>query len=208
MTRALAVLALALTVSRCGPALDPLSDAAITIHADLAGTTAAMVVVEVTAPDITTPLVFNIPVDSGVASGTITIPAGSNRTITIHAYDVNSVETHRGSTTVSIVPGTNPALSMVLTPLNGDQPITATIGHITVAVTPATPTVSRGATTALAATITDSNGNRVTGTVSWATRNPGVATVSTTGVVTGVGAGQTTIVATYQGAAGSATVTV
>jgi len=36
----------------------------------------ASLVVEVTAPDIATPLVFNIPIAGGVATGTITLPAG------------------------------------------------------------------------------------------------------------------------------------
>jgi len=51
-------------------------EAKLVLRADLSGTQVAMVVVEVTAPDIATPLVFNIPIVSGVASGTITIPAG------------------------------------------------------------------------------------------------------------------------------------
>ena len=36
----------------------------------------AVVVVEVTAPDIETPLAFNLDVVDGTASGTITVPAG------------------------------------------------------------------------------------------------------------------------------------
>jgi hypothetical protein len=200
--------ALALAVAACEPATQPGAGVSIAITADLSATAATLVVVEVTAADITTPLVFNIPVVNDIASDTITIPAGSARTITMRAYDAAGVETHRGTATLNISAGANPTLTLVLTPLNGDQPITATIGHITIAVTPTTATVNRGATTTLTATITDSNGNPVAGTVSWATRNPGVATVNASGVVTGVGAGQTTIVATYQGAAGSATVTV
>jgi len=201
-------LALALAVSRCGPGLDPLTDANVTIRADLSGTTAAMVVVEVTAPDITTPLIFNIPIVNNVASGTITIPTGSGRTITVRAYDVNAVETHRGTATLNVTAGTNPTLALLLTPLTGDVPITATLGRITIVVTPATPSVGVGATVTLAATITDGEGHPVTGTVLWASRGPDVASVSAVGVVTGVATGQTTIVATFRGSAGAATVTV
>src|SRR6058998_4228572 len=46
------------------------------VQADLSGTPVATVVVEVTAPDIPTPLVFNIPIVDRIASGTITVPAG------------------------------------------------------------------------------------------------------------------------------------
>lgn len=48
----------------------------------------AVVVVEVTAPDIETPLAFNLDVVDGTASGTITVPAGSDRTITVTASDL------------------------------------------------------------------------------------------------------------------------
>jgi len=167
----------------------------------------ALVVVEVTAPDITTPLVFNIPISNGVASGAMTLPAGSNRTLTIRAFDANHVETHNGSVTLNIVGGTNPTISLVLTPLTGDAPITATLGTITIAVTPAPTTVAVGFTVTLSATIS-ANGSVIPGTVTWATKNPGIATVSASGVVTGVGAGQTSIVATFGGAAGASLVTV
>ncbi len=208
MTRVAAALLLTLALSRCGSGVGPLDDAAVTIRADLTGSAAAMVVVEVTGPDITTPLIFNIPVENNVASGTITVPAGSSRTITIRAFDVNAVETHRGSTTLNVMPGTNPTLTLLLTSLTGDVPITATLGRITIAVAPATASVAAGGTVTLSATITDGEGHPVSGTVLWASRGPDVASVSSTGVVTGVATGQTTIVATFRGAAGAATVTV
>lgn len=167
----------------------------------------ALVVVEVTAADITTPLVFNIPISNGVASGSMTLPAGSNRTISVRAFDANNVQTHSGSVTLNIVAGTNPTISLILTGLTGDAPITATLGTLTIAVTPSPTTVAVGATVTLSATIS-ANGTVIPGTVIWATRNPGIATVATNGVVTGVGAGQTSIVATYNGAAGASAVTV
>jgi hypothetical protein len=202
------VLGCALAFTACVPVTEPGAAVSVPVTADLSATAATLVVVEVTASDITTPLVYNIPVANNIASDTITIPVGANRTITMRAFDAAGLETHRGSATVNVNAGRNNTLTLVLAPVNGDQPITATIGRITITVTPAAPTVARGATATLTATIRDSNGNLVTGTVSWATRDPGIATVSATGVVTGVGTGQTTIVATYQGAAGSATVTV
>lgn len=178
------------------------------VSADVSATAVALVVVEVTGPGIPTPLAFNLTVTNGVASGTVTIPAGSSRTISMRAYDATGVQTHSGSVTTNIVAGANATISLVLGPLAGDVPISVTIGTVIVAVTPSPSTVAVGATTPLAATITDANGSPVPGTVIWATSNPGVATVTTLGVVTGVGAGQTTIVATFQGAAGSSTLTV
>ena len=209
--RNLTALALLLVLTACeGPADPPggSGQASLTVTANLSATAAVTVVVEVTAPDITTPLVFNIPVVNGLASGTVTISAGSNRTITMRAYDANGSETHRGAVTVNIPPGTSPTIALVLMPLSGDVPIDATLGSITLTVTPSAPTIGIGLTVTLAATITDPNGTPMVGSPSWATSNPGVASVTTGGVVTGVAAGQTTVVATFQGAAGSATVTV
>jgi len=189
--------------------------ATLVIRADLSGTAVATVVVEATAPDIATALVFNIPIVNRVASGTITVPAGSSRTITLRAYDAGGVQTHSGSVTVNVQAGTNPTISVVLTPLTGGLPITVTLGNLTVTVTP--PSGSLGlagnslglpGTVQLTAVIKDWNGNPVTGVATWATRDPGVALVDASGLVTAAGAGTTTISAAFEGATGTATVTV
>jgi glucose/arabinose dehydrogenase len=182
------------------------------VRADVAAVAVASLVVEVTAPDITTPLAFNIPITNGVAAGTITIPAGSSRTITMHAFDAGGVETHRGSVTVTIQPGTNPLISIVLTPLAGDVPINATLGSFTVRVAPAADTLVVNGTVALAATILDANGSPVAQPVVWATLDPGVATVASTGdrtaQVTAVAPGTTTVVASFGGSGGPAALVV
>ena len=185
----------------------PDGQATLMVTADVSATTAAMVVVEVTGPGIPTPLVFNLGINSGVASGAITIPVGTNRVITVRAFDASTppVETHEGTATVNVQAGNNTTVSLTLTPLTGEVPVSATVGSITVAVAPSTITIAIGATTTFTATITGATG---TPTPRWATRDPGIASVGTDGVVTGVGAGTTTIVATFQGVAGAATVTV
>jgi len=118
--------------------------ASLVVTVDVSATSVATVVVEVTAPDITTPLVFNIPIANSVASGTVTIPAGSDRTITIRAFDAGGVQTHSGSVTANVQSGTNPSISIVLTPLTGDVPINATLGSTRVAVTPTPNSISIG----------------------------------------------------------------
>src|ERR1700704_3142928 len=96
------------------------SEATLLVRANVAGTAVATLVVEVSAPDIAPPLVFNITITAGVALGTVTVQAGSNRLITMRAFDTGGVETHRGSVTVTILPGTNPVISLMLAPLAGD----------------------------------------------------------------------------------------
>jgi hypothetical protein len=172
----------------------------------------AMVVVEVTAADIATPLTFNIPTSNGMAAGSITLPAGSNRTITLRAYDAGGIQTHQGATTTNIVAGTNPTIAIVLAPLTGSAPVTVTLGSFTVTVTPSTAARVTGDTVHLTATVLDAYGSPIADAVVWATLDAHVATVVSTGAhtarLTAVGPGQTTVVAVYGGIAGPVAVAV
>jgi Big-like domain-containing protein len=193
----------------CAGSVDPgRGHGTLTVRADVSASAVATLVADVTAPDIPAPLIFNIPISGGVAAGTITIPAGSDRTVTLRAYDAGGTLTHSGSATLNIQSGSNATVAITLTPLTGDQPIVVTLGSFTITVTPPTPTVGIGGTARLGASITDWNGNPTTGTVTWATQNPGIATVDATGLVTGAGAGSTKIAATFHGTTGTATVSV
>jgi len=79
----------------------------------------------------------------------------------------------------------------------------------TVTVSPASASVTVGATSVLQATVKDQNGNLMTGqTVTWSTNNPAAATVNSSGVVTGVAAGSATITATSSGKTGTSSITV
>jgi len=182
------------------------------VHANLSGTAVATVVVAVTAPDIPTALIFNIPILNSVASGTITLRTGSDRTITMRAYDAGGVETHRGSVTIDVHPGTSPTISIVLTPLTGDVVIDVTLGSFSLTVEPNASTLTVGETVTLTATIRDANGNSVSGQVGWATLAPRVTTVVSTGQQTGrmtaIGVGTATVTATFAGQAATATATV
>lgn len=206
----LLVLVCLLAAASCsGSKLDPNGGlATLFIRANVSGTSVTTVVVDVTAPDIPTPLVFNIAVTGGVAQGSITVPAGSHRTIEMRGFDAGGVQTHDGSVTLDVHPGANPTIAMVLQPLTGELPINVTFGSFSVTVTPSPSNIVVNQTVQLAASIKDWNGNPTTGSVSWATHDPGIATVDASGLVTARGAGNTTIAATFQGVAGTATVSV
>ena len=212
ISRALTFACLTALLSCAGPGTvrppPPGTTATLSVTADLSGTPVATVVVDVSASDISPMLVFNIPIVAGVATGTFTVQAGSNRTIVVRGFDAGGVETHTGTVTASIQAGANATLSLVLTPLTGDLPINATLGYYIVTVTPPSPSLSVNGTAQLTATIKDSNGNPTTGVVAWATHNPGVAIVDGSGLVTATGAGTTTISAVYKGVAGTASITV
>src|SRR5256885_15635021 len=84
-----------------------------------------------------------------------------------------------------------------------------TVPVASVAVSPATLSLTAGQTGRLTATPKDSAGNALSGrTVSWISGDAGVARVSAAGVVTAVAAGSTTVTATSEGKSGSATITV
>jgi Bacterial Ig-like domain (group 2) len=206
-SRRFGLAAVSLLVACADGAVDPgQGRGTLIVRADVAAAAVATLVAEVTAADIPTPLIFNIPISGGVASGTITIPAGSNRTVSLRAYDAGGTLTQSGSATLTVQAGANTTVAITLTPLTGDQAIVVTLGSYTITVTPPSPTMAKGGTTQLAASITDWNGNPTTGTVAWATQNPGIATVDATGLVTGAGVGSTKIAATFHGATGTATV--
>ena len=179
------------------------------VTAPVVGTPIATLVVTVTASDIAVPLVFNLTVANGTASGTIRVPPGLSRTIAATAMDDQGNVTHDGSVTCDVRPGQNPPISLRLVPRSGQLPITITFGSYGVVVTPAAPSIGVGATVQLAAVVTDAYGHAVANpALAWATSQPTVATVSASGLVSGVAAGTASIVATYEGVAGPSSVTV
>jgi probable HAF family extracellular repeat protein len=183
--------------------------AELLLYASVTGTDIRALVAEVTAADIPEPLIFNIPVVDDVGTGTITVPTGSDRTITVRAYDANQIETHRGAVTINVVEGTNPAVSITLLPLVGEVPIEVSIGTLVVTVDPASPPLlPLGQTLDLTATVTDGAGNVLDVAVSWGSTQPLVASVDSDGQVTAMGSGDAEIVASYANARGTVAVQV
>ncbi len=158
------------------------------------------VVVQVTGEGIVSPLIFNLQVSNGTATGTLTVPVGSDRTITVRAYDGSGIETHRGSVTVDVLEGVNPTVSINLIALNGDLPIIVNVGTFIVTVVPDLDTVAVGFVVRLLATVVDTVGDTLSIDVQWATMDPSIATVDVgNGEVTGLMGGDVQIVATYAG---------
>jgi uncharacterized protein YjdB len=79
-----------------------------------------------------------------------------------------------------------------------------------IAVTPANPTIAKGATQQFTATATFSDGSTgdVTSSVTWSSSNTAAATINTTGLATGVAQGTATITATSGAVSGSTLLTV
>src|SRR5213078_3738536 len=93
---------------------------------------------------------------------------------------------------------------------SGTSAITVTnVPVASVTVSPATASLTVGATTQLTATPKDANGTALSGrVVTWGTSNAAIATVSASGLARGVAAGSATITATSEGKSGTSAVTV
>lgn len=184
----------------CGelPTDVPDPEAAFTITVQATDLVAGVSVV-VSAEDIATPIVQNLPLVDDVATGTVHIPAGTDRLIVVHAYDGNAVETHRGQTLVDVQPGANLTLAITLEPLTGDVPIEARLATYTVVIDPADATATVGETVRYMATVTDANGPVSDPAIAWGSTNPVVAPVDDSGRVATAAVGTATITATYRG---------
>jgi len=93
---------------------------------------------------------------------------------------------------------------------SGTAVITVTIVPVaSVTVSPASASLFVGGTRQLSAVTKDAAGNTLTGrVVTWASSNPAVATVNSSGLVTAAGAGSATITVTSEGKSGTAAITV
>jgi trimeric autotransporter adhesin len=81
---------------------------------------------------------------------------------------------------------------------------------VSIAVTPASPTIDKGQTQQFTATgtLTDNTTEDLSKTATWASAKISVATIDTTGLATGAGIGTSSITATFSGITGSTVLTV
>jgi len=115
----------------------------------------------------------------------------------------------RGVATAA-APGSS-LIGAVLGPIIG--PASLSVSHVTlvsIAVTPATPslTLSQNLPFTAVGTFSDSTTQDITGSVTWSSSAPAVATINTNGVASSAGAGTTSITATMNSVSGSTTLTV
>ncbi len=101
-------------------------------------------------------------------------------------------------------------ISAALSSITGSTTLTVTPVLVSMAVTPANPSIAAGDTEQFMATGTYSDGStqNLTSTATWASSAPGVATITAGGLATGVKAGASTISATLNSITGSTTLTV
>jgi alpha-tubulin suppressor-like RCC1 family protein len=172
------------------------------------GDMVAVIAVEVTGAGIPVPIVANLTVVDGSASGTIAVPAGGARGFTGRAFDAESNLTHEGMTTHDVRPG-GPPVRIPMFPRGVGVPIEVTVGAYAVAVDPATAELAAGSTLQLAALVTDAGGAPVPDpALTWGSSNPAFAVVDGTGLVTAVHPGELRVAASFHGVAGQALITI
>jgi surface protein len=173
------------------------------VSANVAGTPISILTITVTAGDIATPLVFNLHVANGMATGTVNVSPGPGRTFTARAFDTLGQITHEGSATVDVLRGPNPPLTIPMVPRTGQVPITVTVAEVSVVLEPASAGLMPGETLSPTVLITDAEGQPIEGAEpTWASANPAIAVVDATGLVTAVAVGETQIVVVFGGVAG------
>jgi hypothetical protein len=168
----------------------------------VASISSATLVVEVTGPGIGEPLVFNLPVTDGVATGSVDVPVGSSRVFSGRLFDTGGTETHSGQVVTAVRPGTNAAISLRLEPLNGSQPIDVVIASYTVAIVPLAAPPIAGRSVQLRAIVRDADGAEVPDArVVWGVTAPAVARIGPSGLLELLAEGPVTVVAVYGGVA-------
>ena len=200
----------ALAGTGCSEFTEPTVDeVTLQIEVDIPDTTVARMVAEVTGPAITDTITSELTLSNGVGTGSVTVPTGSEVTVTVRAYDANDVETHRGTGTVTPTADGNVTVNVTVDGLDGDQPFEAGLNSYTVTVTPDSATITAGSTQSFAVEVVDADGNTVSSpTVVWAVSNPALAGISDSGLVTALAPGSLIVQATYLDAAGTASLTI
>jgi alpha-tubulin suppressor-like RCC1 family protein len=173
-----------------------------------------VIVVEVTGPGIPVPILANLQMVDGTASGTISVPAGRDRDFTARGFDAQGGITHEGSVTQDVRPGMG-TVRLPLFPLGVGVPMEVEVSSYVLSIEPETAELDAGQAFTLAATVRDAAGIPLEidpAELSWASSNPAVARVerleSGDGEVTGWYQGTAQIGVSYRGVAAHATVVV
>jgi hypothetical protein len=139
---------------------------------------------------------------TGNVTSSVTWTSSSASVATITAAGMATAVAAGSSTMTASLNGVSGAAALTVT--------AATKTLVSIAVSPATPSIAAGATQQFVATATYSDGSTavVTSTAAWSSSSVGVATINAAGLATAVAAGTSTITATVSGVSGTASLTV
>lgn len=201
----LAALGLVLAAGACRDTPLEFTDGApvtLSLQASAAeNTDLALLTVEVTGPGISVPILANFPFENGLAVGTITVPAGSDRTFTATAYDAWGNLTHEGAVTENVRPN-SPPVRIPLRPVVVAVPIEVLLSAFTMELEPQQAEIVAGEMLPYLVTVRDGEGRAVADpSLNFASSIPPVASVDETGRAWGHHVGVTRIAASFDGGA-------
>src|SRR5687768_8976445 len=113
----MAVLALVSALSACRDVAAPrkarldVADMAISVSL-INAPNITQVRLRVTAPDLSDTVRLALVIQDGIASGSAVVPAGPQRTFMLQAFDGAEVLRYQGSSTIDVIPGANPPLTI------------------------------------------------------------------------------------------------
>jgi Tol biopolymer transport system component len=166
-----------------------------------------LIVVEVTGPGIPVPILTNLVMSDGTASGSITVPAGQSRTFTARGFDAEGGITHEGNVTEDVRPG-QAIVRIPLVPRGVGVPIEVVVSAYMITIDPIATEMNIGESRQFSAVVMDAEGSAIDvdpAALMWGSSNPVIATVDDEGMVTTGGqAGAARIVVSYQGVAAEA----
>jgi len=177
------------------------------IYADLAGTPAVTLEIELSAADLPQTMHFSVISDRSVASKTLSLPAGEQRKLKISAHDADGLETHAGSLEIAVRAGESFSMDLVLEPKGpAGKSIPVCIGVLIITIDPAVIELKVAETHRLVARIVDVNGGVINERPTWSTSHSGIVSIKTNGEITAEASGFATIVAEFQRTVGLARV--
>lgn len=138
----------------------------------------------VSGAGITTPIFGSFRFTGDSALVELTVPVGRDRLVSVAVFDSANILIASGEALVDIGSGVSVDVPVTVTPSSGDQPIVVTVGGISLSVTPGTLTMAPGDSITLDVDILDHLAAPIVGaTPSFASSNPAIVGVSSTGRV-------------------------
>ena len=178
----------------------------VQLHANLAGTPATTLQIEVSGPDIPAPSSFVVDGHNGVAAGRVTLPVGAQRQITVLALDANGTITHHGATTMDVSASSVPATGITLSTSQDYKDVHVRLGVYVITVIPEVKEITIGETFQFMTTIVDVEGEVIHRDPEWSTTSRDIVAVDHHGKIEAVSPGVATIAAEYKGTIGLARV--
>jgi hypothetical protein len=181
-----------LTITSISPATIPATSAAMDVTINGTGFSASTSAVNWNGSRRASTVVSGTQITLHLVAGDLATPGGQD-------IFVGNFTTNSSNATCSV----GAEASLIVNPA-------AAVTLQAIAVTPASPSIAKGATQQFAATgmYSDGSTENLTSTATWSSSATTVATINSSGVASGVGAGSTTIKATQGAVSGSATLTV